>query len=148
MAEPFPPAGSLEPEAFRTLNSVVEPLVRAGIGGPLLSPFGAIVLEACGRKTGAVQRTPLLATVLDGVTIVATFRGARSQWVKNLAAGPEVAWWVNGMRRSGRAVVFAPGLPCPPEADIPENLQACAGTAWRGLVAGGWAVAVLFEGTS
>jgi hypothetical protein len=63
--------------------------------------------------------------------------------VKNLAAAGEAAWWVNGVRRGGRAVVFAPGQDWPEEKTVPEAVRACAEVGWRPLVAAGWAVAVL-----
>jgi len=134
---------SLEQEAFRAFNSVVEPLVRAGLGGPLFSPFGAIVLETTGRKTGDTRRTPLLATVCGNLTIVATFRAGRSQWVKNLALQDTATWWANGQLRSGKPVVFAEAADWPEESRIPELLRPFAEAAWRPLVTAGWAIAVL-----
>ena len=100
-------ARDLEATAFRTLNAVAEPLVRAGVGGPLLTPFGAISLEVTGRHSGKLYRVPLLATVIGEVTVVATFRGRRSEWVKNLAAAETAVWWANGVQKEGTAVVFA-----------------------------------------
>lgn len=145
MADAFEPAREFGRLAFQTLNAVVEPLVRAGLGGPLFTPFGAVVLEVKGRKSGEVRRNPLLATVLGNATIVATYRGERSEWVKNLAAARESAWWTNGTRHEGRAVVFAPKLAWPDEEAIPEVFRSCAETSWRALVASGWAVAVLVD---
>ena len=139
------PTARLERDAFRTLNAVVEPLVRAGLGGPVLTPFGAIVLETAGRRTGTAHRVPLLAAVFGSATIVSTYRGTRSQWVKNLIHAPATRWWVNGARREGRAIVFARGAPPPELESIPGSLRACAETAWPALVAAGWAVAVLIE---
>ena len=48
---------SIEREFFRTLNRVVEPLVRAGVGSPRIVPGGLIVLETAGRKSGRRVRT-------------------------------------------------------------------------------------------
>lgn len=134
-----------ERSAFQSLNAVVEPLVRAGLGGPLLSPFGLIVLETRGRTSGRLRRTPLLAATFPGATIVSTFRGKRSGWVKNLGSVEEATWWVNGARREGRSVVFAPDLAWPTEEVVPAPLRSCAATVWRPLVTGGWAIAVLVE---
>lgn len=133
----------LEQEAFRAFNAVVEPLVRAGLGGPLFTPFGAIVLETTGRKTGDTRRTPLLATVCGNLTIVATFRAGRSQWVKNLALQDSAKWWSNGQLQSGRPLVFAQVVEWPEESLIPELLRPFAESAWKPLVEGGWAIAVL-----
>ncbi len=133
----------LEREAFRAFNAVVEPLVRAGLGGPLFSPFGAIVLETVGRKTGDIRRTPLLATVCGNLTIVATFRAGRSQWVKNLALQQSTKWWANGQLHEGRPVVFAQSAEWPEAERIPELVRPFSETAWRPLVEAGWAIAVL-----
>lgn len=133
----------LERDAFRAMNAVVEPLVRAGFAGPLFTPFGAIVLETIGRKTKEVRRTPLLATSCGPLTVVATFRGGRSQWVKNLALQTSADWWKNGRRVTGRPVVFAEAAPWPDEQSIPEALRPFVETTWCPLVAAGWAIAVL-----
>ena len=77
---------SLEVEFFRMLNRVVEPVIRAGVGSPRIVPSGFIVLETVGRKTGTLRRSPLAATRLGRIVVVATFRGARMQWVRYLAA--------------------------------------------------------------
>jgi deazaflavin-dependent oxidoreductase (nitroreductase family) len=99
-------AASLEREFFRTLNRVVEPMVRAGFGSPRIVPGGLIVLETLGRKSGRKVRTPLVATRLGGHVVVATFRGKRSQWVLNLAADPKVRFWLGGRAREARAFVI------------------------------------------
>ena len=67
-------AASLEREFFRTLNRVVEPMVRAGFGSPRIVPGGLIVLETLGRKSGRKVRTPLVATRLGGHVVVAEAR--------------------------------------------------------------------------
>src|SRR5437870_7904528 len=91
------------------LNRLVEPRVRAGWGSPRLAPGGLIVLETTGRRTGRRSRTPLAATRLHNYVIVSTFRGERSQWMKNAAANPDVRYWLGGRPREARAVVLAPG---------------------------------------
>jgi deazaflavin-dependent oxidoreductase (nitroreductase family) len=127
---------------FRMLNQIVEPRVRAGWGSPGLGPGGLIVLETRGRRTGRRSRIPLVATRLHGHVLVSTVRGRRSEWIKNLAAEPEVRYWSGGRARSARAVVLAPGRRAPGARALPPVL--------RWLVAGlvpythaGWAFAVL-----
>jgi F420H(2)-dependent quinone reductase len=94
---------------FRTLNSVVEPWVRAGVGSPWLWPSGLIVVEMQGRKTGRLISLPLLATLVGDLVLVSTVRG-RSQWVRNMAATPDVRYWMNGRAHGATAFVVAPGL--------------------------------------
>lgn len=100
---------SLEADFFRTLNRVVEPLVRAGLGSPRLAPGGLIVLETRGRKSGRRYRTPLAATRLGGYVLVATYRGGRSQWVRNLARQRRARYWLGGRERRGRPFVLHEG---------------------------------------
>jgi deazaflavin-dependent oxidoreductase (nitroreductase family) len=98
---------ALEVEFFRMLNRVVEPRIRAGLGSPGLAPGGFIVLETRGRKTGRRARIPLAATRIRGHVVVGTFRGARSQWVKNLAAHPRTRFWIGGRPRPAQAFVLS-----------------------------------------
>lgn len=97
---------SIERDFFRTLNRIVEPMVRSGIGSPRFAPGGLIVLETTGRKSGQHFRTPLVATRLGKHVLVATARGARSQWVLNAAAEPNIRFWLGGRERSARAFVI------------------------------------------
>lgn len=96
----------LEAGFFRALNQFVEPLVLAGFGAPLLSPIGAIVVEMRGRKTGRRSNVPLMAAVFGDLVMVSTVR-RRSNWLKNLAAHPEVRYWLGG--REIEATAFAVG---------------------------------------
>ncbi len=43
------------------LNQLARPLIKAGLGGPCLTPFGLVVIEVLGRRTGIVREVPLLA---------------------------------------------------------------------------------------
>ncbi len=97
---------SIEREFFRTLNRVIEPLVRAGVGSPRIVPGGLIVLESRGRVSGRRVRTPLVATRLAGYVLAATARGSRSQWILNLAAEPRARYWLGGRVRETRAFVI------------------------------------------
>src|SRR5215470_9435645 len=100
--------GSVESEFFRMLNRLVEPSIRAGWASPRFVPGGLIVLETVGRRSGRRSRLPLAAIRLDGHVVVSTFRGARSQWVKNLAANRQAHYWLRGRRRPARALVLSP----------------------------------------
>ena len=61
---------------FRRLNSIVEPLVRRGVGSPSFTPTSVILLETVGFKSGLARRTPLLSIRLGKYTLVSTARGS------------------------------------------------------------------------
>ncbi len=99
---------SLEKKFFRLLNSVVAPAVRRGIGSPVFSPAGLILLETTGFKTGKVRRTPLLAVRIGRYVMVSTVRGDRSFWVKNLEKKKKVRYFLGGRAREAEAFVLSP----------------------------------------
>ena len=122
------------------LNRVVEPAVRRGFGSPRLAPSGFIVLETVGRKSGELRRSPLAATRIGRHMIVATLRGERSQWVRNLAAQPRTRYWTRGAAHDTDAFVVREG------ARVPASLPASLRRVVRFLVPytrAGWAFAVL-----
>jgi len=133
---------SLEVEFFRMLNRVVEPVVRAGLGSPRIVPTGFIVVETTGRKSGKLRRSPLAATRLGDYVIVSTFRGGRSQWVRNLAAQPRTRFWLRGKPRDARAFVMYEGK----RFRVPKSLPAGMKKVVQFLAPytkAGWAFAVL-----
>jgi deazaflavin-dependent oxidoreductase (nitroreductase family) len=115
---------------YRALNAFVEPVVRAGAGSPCLLPTGLIVLEATGRRSGAQYRTPLVATAFGEYLFVATLRGERSQWIKNLRASPDVQYWAGGRVHEVRALVFTPGEPVPDSSHLPPAVRDAAHWFW------------------
>lgn len=115
----------LESEFFRGLNQIVEPLVRAGLGAPLLVPAGAVVIETQGRKTGRQLNVPLMAAVFGDLVVVSTVR-RRSNWLKNLAAHPEVRYWLGGRRREATAFAIGPGIE--PLGELPQRVGCLANT--------------------
>lgn len=123
MASRKSPLRSIEVEFFRTLNRVVEPMVRVGIGSPRIAPSGFIVLETRGRKSGRLRRTPLAATRIGSHVLVGTFRGKRSQWVRNLAAEPRSRFWLAGRPRDARAFVMHEGKRFRVPKSLPVPLQ-------------------------
>jgi len=133
---------TLEVEFFRTLNRVIEPMVRAGVGSPRIAPGGFIVLETVGRKSGRLRRSPLAATRIGRHVLVGTFRGDRSQWVLNLAARPATRFWLGGRARETRAFVMHRGK----RFRAPKSLPAPLRLLVRQLspyTRQGWAFAVL-----
>jgi deazaflavin-dependent oxidoreductase (nitroreductase family) len=112
------PWTALEAQFYRTLNRFVEPPVRAGLGSPcVLLPNGLIVLETIGRRSGRTHRTPVVATLFGGRLFVSTVRGQSSQWLKNLAATPELRYWQAGRPHDADALVFTPN-------DTPAKVEA------------------------
>lgn len=91
-------------EAFRALNRIVVPAVKAGLGSPLPIGAGLVVLETTGRASGLPRQVPLVAARFGSNLAVSTVR-SRSQWVKNLQADPKASVWVGGHKREGTATV-------------------------------------------
>lgn len=116
----YPGIQTLESEFFRGLNQLVEPMVRAGFGAPLFSPAGAILVETKGRKSSKQFNVPLLASVFGDVVVVGTVR-RRSQWVKNLAASPNVRYWIGGREREATALVVASEIET--TSEMPERTR-------------------------
>lgn len=98
---------SLEAQFFGSLNQVVEPLLKAGLGFPCFSAVGAIVLETTGRKSGRKRNVPVMGMRVGNLLLVSTVR-SRSQWVKNLAAHPDVTYWLGGIAYKAKAYIFSP----------------------------------------
>jgi deazaflavin-dependent oxidoreductase (nitroreductase family) len=133
---------SVETQFFKMLNQLVEPHVRAGWGSPRLVPGGLVVLETTGRRTGRRLRVPLAAIEFQKHVVVSTFRGNRSQWVRNVAANPNVRYWLRGRARKATGFVISAREDAPSERELP------AGARWlsRFLIPytfAGWAFAVL-----
>ena len=115
---------TLESEWFRALNQIVEPSVRAGCGSPGILPFGLIVLETKGWRTGRWHRTPHLASAVDGYLLVSTVRGRRSHWVKNLTRHADVRYWSGGQPHQSKAILFSPDGDAPDVQGLSPLLSA------------------------
>jgi F420H(2)-dependent quinone reductase len=66
-------------------NTLVEDIVRAGVGGPWCLGSGFVIVETRGRKSGMARKNPVLAQRIGNTLFVSTVR-QNSQWVKNLVA--------------------------------------------------------------
>src|SRR5688572_19594696 len=100
-------ACGIEKQFFRLLNRVLEPPIRAGWGSPRLAPGGLVVVETTGRRSGRRSRVPLAAIRFQGHVVVSTFRGERSEWVKNASANPRVRYWMTGRMHEAKATVIS-----------------------------------------
>jgi len=105
---------------FTGLNQFAEPLIRAGFGNPIFFPSGTIVIETRGRKTGRKIDLPVLATRIGDLVVFGTVR-RNSQWVKNLAANPDVGYWLAGAPREATAFVLTPD-----QEELPDKLPPSA----------------------
>lgn len=104
-------AEKLERRLFDAVNTVVRPAVRRGFASPCVAPFGLVLLEHTGRKSGRTYESPLMALRLGRRVLVSTVRDDRSEWMRNLEAGEDAHLWMNGRRRRVRADVRRrPGL--------------------------------------
>ena len=97
------PLSAAMPQLLAPLNRVVMPLIRAGIGAPLLTPIGLVVMEVEGRRSGRLYSVPLIAWALFDHVVVSTVR-RDSAWLKNLCATGHAAVWLRGRRREAELV--------------------------------------------
>lgn len=89
---------------FDTLNGVVRPLVKRGLGSPPPVGVGTVIVSTTGRRTGVQREVPLVGARVGDTVVVSTARG-NSQWLRNVEADPEVRVWIDGQERSGVAEV-------------------------------------------
>ena len=96
---------NLERGLFNAVNAVVRPAVRRGFAAPCIAPFGLVLLEHTGRKSGRKYESPLLALRFGRRVLVSTVRDEGSNWVRNLESDEGAHLWMNGRRRPVRAEV-------------------------------------------
>ncbi|MEH6584364.1 MAG: nitroreductase/quinone reductase family protein [Halioglobus sp.] len=132
----------IEKNVFRSVNSIVEPAVRKGIGSPTLAPAGLIVLETVGFKSGKQRSTPLWSFRLGRYRVVSTARGDRSFWVKNLLKEPKVAYYLGGKKRHSNALVITGNTPQKGSLELSLIMQTLSKVFYR-YGKKGWAFAIL-----
>jgi deazaflavin-dependent oxidoreductase (nitroreductase family) len=138
---------SAEAALYRRVNALLEPAIRRGLGAPLLTPAGLVVVEMRGAKSGRLRRVPLAALRLGRHVLVGTVRGERSIWVRNLAADPRARLWLHGWPREVAAFVLRPGA----STRMPRRLALELRPLWRALAsatAAGLAFALLSPGSA
>lgn len=90
--------------ALRTINKVIIPIVKAGVGSPPPIGGGIVILETTGRRSGLARQVPLVSVRLGDRVVVSTI-SPRSQWLRNLEASPQSRVWINGRARPATADV-------------------------------------------
>jgi hypothetical protein len=121
---------ALEAQLLRALNQFIEPIVRAGYGSPCITPTGLIVLETKGRRSGIAHSVPVFATLIDDHLLVATLRGERSHWMRNVRVTPDVRYWLDGKVRQATALALT-GEGAPDSPDLPPLLRDMAASLDR-----------------
>jgi deazaflavin-dependent oxidoreductase (nitroreductase family) len=77
--------------------------------GSLVGHF-VLLLKTTGRKSGIPRVTPLQYQEINGVIYVASARGVKADWYRNLAANPNVEVTIGSRRIKGRAdLITDPG---------------------------------------
>ena len=89
---------------FRSLNSVVAPLVKRGVGSPLPVGVGLVTMESTGHRSGITREVPLVGVRLGDRVVSATVRSS-SHWMRNLEVDGDAGVWLCGRRRDAEATV-------------------------------------------
>ena len=79
------------------------PRIAYSLGfGSLVGSF-VLLLETTGRKSGLPRITPLQYEEIDGIIFVASARGVKADWFRNLAVNPDVKLTVGSCKLQGYA---------------------------------------------
>ncbi len=89
------------PRFIWRLFRFLPPRIAYSLGlGSLVGRF-VLLLETTGRKSGLPRVTPLQYDEVDGIIYVASARGVKADWYRNLAANPNVEVTVGSRRFRG-----------------------------------------------
>jgi len=70
-----------------------------------------LVLTTIGRKTGEAHKTPLQYELVEGVFYVASARGQKADWYRNILSNPEVIVEIEGKGFPARAEAITDPVP-------------------------------------
>jgi hypothetical protein len=133
---------SLERRTFGAINAVLRPSIQRGLGAPCLTPWGLVVLEHTGRKTGRQYKSPLLAIRVGRQVVVTTVRSEGSNWIRNLENQPRTHLWLNGERIPVRAHIMNSTHDWEPDDAIDSKSKSIF-SALQALVTAGLSISVL-----
>lgn len=88
---------------FKLIKLPPQFFYKVGLG-PIIGRY-VLLLTTTGRKTGKLRTTPLQYEELEGVFCVASARGEKSDWFKNIAANSRVVVQVKSQRFEGLAEI-------------------------------------------
>ena len=91
------------PRFIWRLLRFLPPRIAYSLGlGSLVGSF-VLLLETTGRKSGLPRITPLQYEEIDGIIFVASARGVKADWFRNLTVNPNVKLTVGSCKFQGYA---------------------------------------------
>lgn len=88
--------------AWRLLR-FLPPRLAYSVGLGSLAGSAVLLLKTIGRKSGLARVTPLLYDEIDGIIYVASARGTKADWYRNLEANPNVEIIIGSRKLKGCA---------------------------------------------
>jgi len=87
-------------------KSKIGPITAYKLGLGQLIGRVVLLLTTTGRKTGLARTTPLQYELIDGIYHIGAVFGAKTDWVRNIQANPQVHVRVKNQEFDGIAAVF------------------------------------------
>lgn len=91
------------PRAIWRLFRYLPPRIAYSIGLGSLVGREILLLKTIGRKSGKPRVTPMLFDQIDGTVYVASARGGKADWYRNLLVTPNVEITIGSRQIQGRA---------------------------------------------